>query len=77
MARTKQVPLRREVSSEYTSKHDRDVNGNSNGLAPQPSGAVEVKSKGKGVSAPAVAVARKEGSVVTLLIDVAGIYISL
>jgi len=64
------------VSSEYTSKHDRDVNGNGNGLAPQPSGAVEVKSKGKGVSAPAVAVARKEGSVVTLLIDVAGIYIS-
>ena len=84
MARTKQAtPLRREPSSEYSSKLDRaprsrepseshevaahEPNGKANGLA-----AVESKSQSE-----AAAVAKKDPGVVTLIIDVAGIYASL
>ncbi len=81
MARTKQAtPLRREPSSEYASKLDRtprsrevsatheaveEPNGKANGHA-----VTEVKSE-------TAAVAKKDPSVVTLIIDVAGIYASL
>ncbi len=87
MARTKQAtPLRREPSSEYASKLDRtprsreasathelaemaekpnngQANGQANGHAPSP--------------ADKAPVAKKDAGVVTLVIDVAGIYASL
>jgi UDP-galactose transporter B1 len=84
MARTKQAtPLRREPSSEYASKLDRaprsreasathemaekpdgEANGHANGHAPSP-------------AADTAPVAKKDAGIVTLVIDVAGIYASL
>ena len=76
MARTKRTPVQREPSSEYTSKLDRvftkqeipngveEINGKANGVVETSSGA----------SAP---VGKKDAGIVTLVIDVAGIYVSL
>ncbi|KAM7202108.1 UAA transporter family domain containing protein [Naviculisporaceae sp. PSN 640] len=73
MARTKQAtPVRREVSSEYLSKHDR---------APKESGSVSPNGEANGHVARAAEVStaklsKKEAGLVTLIIDVAGIYAS-
>lgn len=75
MARAKQpTPVRRELSSEYISKADRKspsekeeaaaVSGAGGSVEPPSSSSLAVPMK-------------KEAGVVTLLIDVAGIYISL
>lgn len=83
MARTKQAtPLRRELSSEYTSKNDRtprsrevsaahDLSEKLNGVA---NGRVSARS---GSASSVAAIAKKEAGIVTLIIDVAGIYASL
>lgn len=73
MARSKGTPVQRTPSSEYVSKTDR---------APQHAGALSTQANGKvggksdGVQAVKLAV-KKEAGVVTLIIDVAGIYASL
>lgn len=68
MARTKQpAPIRREVSSEYTGKHDRTT----------PNGK-EVTGKGaNGVASSMDAPSGSSAGVLQLLICVAGIYGSL
>ncbi|KAL2166716.1 hypothetical protein VTG60DRAFT_2279 [Thermothelomyces hinnuleus] len=87
MARTKQAtPLRREPSSEYSGKHDRTprireasatqtmaemANGKVNGQAPLKDPAPRAEAK-----TPAATGAKKEAGIVTLIIDVAGIYAS-
>ncbi|KAK5664029.1 hypothetical protein OQA88_243 [Cercophora sp. LCS_1] len=64
MARSKQAtPVRREPSSEYVSKYDRSPSNS------KPNGKAEV-------SRPVAAPAKKEAGIVTLIIDVAGIYAS-
>lgn len=95
MARSKQAtPMRREVSSEYVSKHDRVLrsgkedgdNDNNEATAMIDANGEEEKKKKttNGEALPAskpatstTAVTRTEGSIVTLIIDVAGIYVSL
>ncbi|KAK0630748.1 UAA transporter family-domain-containing protein [Bombardia bombarda] len=71
MARSKQAtPIRREVSSEYASKHDR---------IPQAKAAVAAavkERKSAAVATTAPVVAKKDAGLVTLFIDVAGIYAS-
>ncbi|KAK4185346.1 UAA transporter family-domain-containing protein [Podospora australis] len=85
MARTKQPPLRREPSSElYTGEHDRDraatelrrtASGREDNavLAGTAAPAAEAIN---GTALKAAAKAKKEAGVVTLIIDVAGIYAS-
>lgn len=75
MARTKQAtPVRREVSSEYLSKHDR---------IPKENGSASPNGEANGHVARALSEAstaklsKKEAGLVTLIIDVAGIYASL
>lgn len=87
MARIKQAtPLRREPSSEYAGKHDLRnwEEGAANGTTTTTTGTDvrglngEANGKEKGqVAAAAAAVVRKEAGIVTLVIDVAGIYASL
>jgi UDP-galactose transporter B1 len=85
MARVKQAtPLRREPSSEYSGKHDRtprsrEASATHATMAEKPNGAANGQaSAGAETKAPvAVAVAKKEAGIVTLIIDVAGIYASL
>lgn len=73
MARTKQAtPIRRELSSEYASKHDRipkESPSVSNGKA---NGHVAARA-----DTPKPTTTKKEAGLVTLIIDVAGIYASL
>lgn len=84
MARTKQAtPLRREPSSEYASKHDRTPRSRevsaTHTMEEKLSGMVNGQASA-GDSAPraeANPVAKKEAGIVTLVIDVAGIYASL
>ncbi len=76
MARTKRTPVQREPSSEYTSKLDRtpsrqDMPDDAQRASPKVNGQT-VASRDK--SAP---IGKKEASMVTLVIDVAGIYASL
>jgi UDP-galactose transporter B1 len=87
MARTKQAtPLRREPSSEYTDKFDRTprsrevsathemadkLNGKANGQVSAGTRAPSTETKTK------TSVAKKDAGIVTLIIDVAGIYASL
>lgn len=68
MARSKQAtPVRREPSSEYVSKYDRSPsNGKPNG-----------KPDASQLAAAPATPAKKDAGVVTLIIDVAGIYASL
>ncbi|KAK3296042.1 UAA transporter family-domain-containing protein [Chaetomium fimeti] len=85
MARTKQAtPLRREPSSEYSGKHDRlprsrevsathEMEEKSNGVA---NGQVSVGDTAPRDEAAAPVVAKKDAGIVTLIIDVAGIYAS-
>ena len=74
MARSKQAtPIQREPSSEYFSKSDRsprskpvtpsEANGKANGKA--------------GIGAAAIAPSKQDAGIVTLVVDVAGIYASL
>jgi UDP-galactose transporter B1 len=83
MARTKQAtPLRRELSSEYTGKHDRtprsrEVSGTHDLTEKLNAVANGQASAADSAPAAAVAVAKKEAGIVTLIIDVAGIYASL
>lgn len=79
MARIKQAtPVRREPSSEYASKHDRApkareqdaANGKANGVVSNGGGSASS-------NADKAPVAKKEAGIVTLIIDVAGIYASL
>ena len=74
MARTKQAtPLRRELSSEYASKYDRipkESPSASNGAA---NGHVAARAD----TPKATTTTKKEAGLVTLFIDVAGIYASL
>jgi hypothetical protein len=74
MARTKQAtPIRREPSSEYISKSDRSPKR----MVATPT-EVSPKANGKAAGgAVAPAPSTKEAGVVTLIIDVAGIYASL
>lgn len=90
MARTKQAtPLRREPSSEYSSKYDRAprtreasatqpmvelANGEANGKAPPKDLSSAPRAETK---TPVTGVAKKEAGILTLIIDVAGIYASL
>lgn len=69
MGRTKQpAPMRREVSSEYTGKHDRTT----------PNGGKEVIGKGaNGVASSKDVPSGSSAGVLQLLICVAGIYGSL
>jgi hypothetical protein len=78
MARTKQAtPLRREPSSEYASKLDRTPRSRevsaTHETAEKPNG------KANGMVSPGgiAPVAKKDPGIVTLIIDVAGIYASL
>ena len=79
MARTKRPPVQREPSTEYTSKLDRTPtrpatqNGNGESLSGKTNGHATAVAQKQG-TAPA---AKKEGSFVTLVIDIAGIYASL
>jgi UDP-galactose transporter B1 len=84
MARTKQAtPLRRELSSEYTGKHDRTPRSREVSATHDLVEKLNVVANGQASAAAdsatpaAVAVAKKEAGVVTLIIDVAGIYASL
>jgi UDP-galactose transporter B1 len=72
MARSKQVtPMRREPSSEYVSKQDRTTPG-------KESVAVNKATfNGSAHGANVGQLAKHEAGVVTLVIDVAGIYASL
>ncbi len=77
MARTKRPPVQREPSSEYTSKLDRTP---SRQVAPNDNGDVSNGKVNGHTVAPQTSVAstgKKDGSIVTLVIDVAGIYASL
>ncbi|KAL2022308.1 hypothetical protein VTK56DRAFT_5706 [Thermocarpiscus australiensis] len=82
MARKKQAtPIQRTPSSEYASKHDRRRHGreleDANGMMEKANGHADrpVSRGGSGGSAKAP-VARKEAGILTLVIDVAGIYAS-
>ncbi|KAH8879420.1 UAA transporter [Thozetella sp. PMI_491] len=71
MARTKRTPVQREPSSEYTSKLDRTPNGHEAVQHPaQTNGKVDAP---PAKSAPSL---KTEAGIVTLVIDVAGIYAS-
>ncbi|KAK4146987.1 UAA transporter family-domain-containing protein [Dichotomopilus funicola] len=81
MSRIKQAtPLRREPSSEYAGKQDLrswESGTTGTGTEAEKAGRLngEVKEKGQ-VAAAAAAVVRKEAGIVTLVIDVLGIYAS-
>ena len=83
MARIKQAtPLRREPSSEYSGKHDRTPRSReasaTHAMPEKPNKTANGQaSAGAETKAPAAAVAKKEAGIVTLIIDVAGIYASL
>ncbi|KAK4242635.1 UAA transporter family-domain-containing protein [Achaetomium macrosporum] len=85
MARTKQAtPLRREPSSEYASKHDRSARSRApiatNGIVEKPIGKTNGQVSGDrapGAESKAEArVTKRDAGIVTLVIDVAGIYAS-
>ncbi|KAK4106638.1 UAA-domain-containing protein [Parathielavia hyrcaniae] len=84
MARTKQpTPLRREPSSEYTSKVDRTTRSREVSATHETPDELNGKANGEVMASSDVpntdmkaAVARKDAGVVTLIIDVAGIYAS-
>ncbi|KAK4244392.1 UAA transporter family-domain-containing protein [Corynascus novoguineensis] len=81
MARTKQAtPLRREPSSEYSGKHDRTPRVKQVGAAPAVTEMANGKANGhaslREAEAPVSVATKKEAGIVTLIIDVAGIYAS-
>ena len=72
MARSKQVtPIRREPSSEYVSKQDRGTPGQESAVFSK------ATSNGNAYGGHVEQSAKRETGVVTLIIDVAGIYASL
>ncbi|KAK4043190.1 UAA transporter family-domain-containing protein [Parachaetomium inaequale] len=81
MARIKQAtPLRREPSSEYSGKHDRTPRSRevsaTHAMAEKPNGTANGHASAGAETKAPVAVAKKEAGIVTLIIDVAGIYAS-
>jgi len=75
MARSKQAtPIRREPSSEYVSKQDRMAPGRETAVASKASADANGSADSSQVGKPA---AKSDAGVVTLVIDVAGIYASL
>ena len=73
MARSKGTPVQRTPSSEYVSKTDR-TSQHAGELSAQANGKID----GKSDAVQAVKLtAKKEAGVVTLIIDVVGIYASL
>ncbi|KAL2128728.1 hypothetical protein VTI74DRAFT_8718 [Chaetomium olivicolor] len=82
MARTKQAtPLRREPSSEYASKHDRTPRSRevsaTHETAKKPNGKVNAHLSAANPTAPKAPItSKKDAGIITLVIDVAGIYVS-
>ena len=82
MARTKQAtPLRREPSSEYSGKHDRLPRSREVSATHEMEEKLSEVANGRDTAPRAEIktplVAKKEAGIVTLIIDVAGIYASL